>query len=233
MLRLDPAQQQELRDNADADGWLEDEDANSHGVFSTLSLLGESARYMDDAETREAYDDAISAIVEGQNQRVIESIDNIVRNHGLPILDRITAEIGWHAGIDVVAALAIAIVLDKDAAIIDPDDELILMVSAWTPSHAPSPLNAAWLAPAVRWDTHGVTLAMAETLATACIGRPLRTLVSHPVLDRHALTVTGVSQATGGRIMVEVDNDRTPLEAEELFAMRSGAQAAREQALQG
>lgn len=227
MLRLDLSRQQELRDNADADGWTEDEDASPNGIFSILSLLGEAARYMDEEEAREAYDEALSAVIEGQHDPATGAVDAIVRSHGMPILDRITAEIGWHAGIDVVAALAIAIVLDNDAAIVDPDQEIVLMVGAWTPSDLPSPLNAAWLAPGVRWEAHGVTLSMAETLATACIGRPLRTLVSHPVLDRHALTVTGVCPATGGRILIEVDSDRTPLTADALIAMR-GDEALRE-----
>jgi hypothetical protein len=70
--------------------------------------------------------------------------------------------------------------------------------------------GVAWMSRGVRWDSlterpfvhlHGHT--MPETVAAAATGRPLASLVSHPVTDPMGLVVEGVEHAsTGPRIFV-------------------------------
>jgi len=221
MLRLAPDQQRELRETADSHA--DDAEQEAGACFSTLAMLGENARYMGEAETSEAYDQEITDLLEGNAQSLLAATDVILREHGMAIVDRITAEIAQHIGIDVGAALALAITLDSHAVIEDQDRALMLVLSAWTPSDAPMPLNAAWLAPSVQWQPGKVVVELPQTLALAAVGKPLRDTLTHPVLDRHPLTVTGVGTANGDRMTLEVDADVTPLETEALIAMRRPA----------
>lgn len=212
MLELEMAQQAELQEI-------------EYSPFSPLSLFGEDARYMGDEEMGQAYGKAINDIVEGRNPAMFKAVDKIVRDHHLPIIDQITAEIGYHIGIDVVAALALAVILDKHSEIQNADQDLVFLISAWEPSDVLNPVNCTWLAPKIRWTPRGVIIALPETLATASIGRPLSQIVSHPVLDRHPLTITGVSMESYSRIILEVDADRKPISAEALIAMRPAIKA--------
>lgn len=207
MLRLALAQQLALCDYDDG----------HDGLFSTLAMVGEDARYLDEAQTRSAYDAMLSVVLEGRSRRMIGVVDAIVRQHGNSAVDLITAELGWHLGLDVVAALAISAAYDNHATIEDGDGESVFTVSAWQPL----PRSRVRLAPGVDWDSRGVLLHLPETLAVASVGRPLSQVVSHPVLDRHALTIAGCGP-NDGRTLLMVGADETPIDVEALIAMRPG-----------
>ena len=189
--------------------------------FSRLWLLGEDGRYFTQDGLSNAYDDAMSAIIEGHDDGHRAKILEVARQRTYPLIDRITAELAVEACCDPLTAMALAIALDRDAIIEDAaTDELVMSIDAWTPSDDGSQ-TVVWVSPGVLWHARGELLvALPETAMAASVGRRLRDVVGHPVLDRHPLTITGVTEDETGRALLVTDAVRTAIGLDELAAMR-------------
>ena len=190
--------------------------------FSRLWLLGEDGRYMSDNRLTDAYDDALSAMIEGYDDTRRNEVAEVAQQRSYSLLDRITAELAADACCDPLTAVALAVALDADAIIEDAaTDDLVLMVDAWNPADSDGTQTAVWVAPGILWYARGSLVApLPEIALAAAVGRKLAEVISHPVLDRYALTIMGVTEDSAGRAVFETDAIRTPLGIEKLTAIR-------------
>lgn len=199
---------------------VSDEHDDPFGLLAIGDGMGAGIGTPNEAEYLEDAEQALSDIIEGHDDRfrtvIAKHLDRPER-----LLDRITAELAAAAGCDPATACAIARILDGDANIQNSaDDKIVLYVDEAHPSSSEHCLTRVWVSEDVLWDAVGrLLVTMPETTLSAAIGRKLRDVVSHPVLDRHDLTVTGADNIGLTRFLL-VDSDRTPLNREELLAMR-------------
>lgn len=210
MIRLSIDQQIELMDR---DG-LE--------PFSRLWLLGEYGRYLDADRLSNAYEDALSALIEGSDDTLRSEILQTALEHA-PLIDRVTAELAAAALCDPLTAFALTMQLGQPGLIEDgATDEEVMKIDDSVASGHDGTMTAVWMAPGITWYASGaVTAPMPESVLTAAVGRLLSEVMSHDVLDRFGLTVTGVSQDIHGNAVLETDADRTPISIAELAAIRT------------
>lgn len=210
MIRLSIDQQIELMDR---DGLK---------PFSRLWLLGEYGRYLDADRLSNAYEDALSAIIEGSDEGMRSEILQAALERA-PLIDRVTAELAAATLCDPLTAFALAMQLGQPAFIDDSaTDEEVMKVDDRVGSDNDGTMTAVWVAPGITWYASGAIVApMPDTALIAAVGRPLSEVISHCVLDRFDLTVTGVSQDVEGRPVLETNADRTPISIEQLAAIRT------------
>lgn len=197
-------------------------DRGAHAPFSKVWLLGEDGRRTRDNRLTDAYDDALCAMIEGYDDAQRDKVMACAGNASHPLIDRITAELAAEACCDPLTALALAVELGTSAVIEDAStDELVLMVDPWNPSTSDATLTAVWVAPDILWYACGRLVApLPEIALVAAVGRRLRDVISHPVLDRHAITITGVTEDGMGRAVFQTDAERTPIGIKQLATIR-------------
>ena len=137
---------------------------------------------------------------------------------GLVPMDPVCAAVMAHLGIDPMAAAWLTTLFGT----VDLDDEdgVLVARSDNLPPEQESGRGSASIGKGGFWlqhgrlDVHGIP----DTVATLCPGRPLREVVSHPVLDMHALSIVEVEQWEGVTTLV-TDHRARPATVDELVAL--------------
>lgn len=209
MMRLSIDLQQELRDTV-----------SEHGTFSPLSLIGEAARRMGADTLAETYDEDLSEVIEGRFEHYRPKVAAAIADH--PRIDRITAELIAASLCDPAAVLAIAIVLERGAQIVDgATDEIVMNVDPDLASDDQDTATWVNVAHGIDWWADGrLVVQLPDTIMQAAVGRRLAEIVSHPVLDRHPLKIVGTTEWGDGTRLLVTDSDRRPLPAGDLLAIR-------------
>lgn len=140
-----------------------------------------------DAETAERVI-ASMLLLEGGGTR---SIGN---PQGLPSLDRITVELLAYMNVDPLAVAWLSL-LCQGIRIIDADtDAEMADIDGHLPPTDDMTDTTVTLSQDIVWRATGklIVHGMPDSMALTAVGRPLREVVSHPVLDRHPFTVVEV-----------------------------------------
>lgn len=212
MIRLSPFQLADLIERS----------AHFDDPFGLRVLAEDMGLEFDEPEYIEDAQDALSVILEGQDASHRGAIARLLQHRPTMLLDRVTAELCAAACCDPAAACAIAIVMDERISIEDAaTGERVLFLDDSDPPDSPSCLTQVWVAPGIQWDTVGtLRLVLPDLTFSAAIGRPLKDVVTHPVLDRHPLVITGIGHSMEHKPHFQTDADRTPLTIGELLAIR-------------
>lgn len=189
--------------------------------FKLVALLKEHGGDRSSIEYLGASEDAFSALLEGHDDSCRDAIGALLRRRPTQMLDRITAELVAAIGCDPATACAAAIVLDTSIEIQEgATDDQLLFLDESDPPDSPTCQTRIWVADMVEWDSTGrLRIELPETLKAASVGRMLRDVVSHPVLDRHPLRILSIHDDGSGN-SIQTDADRTPLDADAILAMR-------------
>jgi hypothetical protein len=137
---------------------------------------------------------------------------------GLIPIDPLCAHVMAHLGIDPLTASWLSVMVGT----VDLDDEdgvLVARTDNLPPAEESGRGSASvgdggfWLQHG-RLDIHGLP----DTVAALCEGRPLREVVSHPVLDTRPLVITAIEQWDGVTTLV-TDHRARPATIDELIAI--------------
>ena len=124
-------------------------------------------------------------------------------------LDQLTARLIAWKGIDPLVLAWLAAVSAELGAVRDMAGETVATVDLASSYEDAGSLNHVEISEGVAWFSAGL-LAMApipDALATAVIGKPLTTLLSHPVLDAHPFVITDIdTDEDRSRIQVSYDD---------------------------
>jgi hypothetical protein len=187
-----------------------------------MALADTMDAHPDEAHYRESARDALSDILEGIDDDFRDGVREMLGLRATLTMDRISAEIAAHLCIDPATACALAYWIDDHLTIEDgATGEMIASIDHSEAPDARNPLGRVRLETGVEWETGGklVVRDLPATVLAAAVGRPLRELVSHPVLDAHALVVTGVED-DGMHQIVSTDWHRRPLTVDEIMDIR-------------
>jgi len=175
-----------------------------------------------DASFLEDASEMLSEMLEGSDDRFRSRIEEMLGLRHTLTMDRITAEIVAHGCCDPATACAMAYWIEDDVTIQDgATDEMAVYVDCSEPPDGRNPLGRVWVAEGVSWETGGslVLSHLPSTTLVAAVGRPLRDVVTHPVLDRYDLEITGIED-TGLHQVLTTNADRTPLDIAQIMAIR-------------
>ena len=187
-----------------------------------LVLADEMGVEPDDSSFLEDASEMLSEILEGSDDRFRHQIEEMLGLRHTITMDRITAELVAHGCCDPATACAMAYWIGDDINIKDgATDEMAVYVDCSEPPDGGNPLGRAWVAEGVSWETGGslVLRHLPSTTLVAAVGRPLRDVVTHPVLDRFDLEITGIEE-TGMYQVLTTNADRTPLDVAQIMAIR-------------
>lgn len=187
-----------------------------------MVLADDMGAHPEEAFHLERVRDALSDILEGIDDDFRDDVREMLGLRATLTMDRISAEIAAHLCIDPATARALAYWIDDHLTIMDgATGEMIAFVDHSSPPDDRNPLGRVRLEEGVEWETGGtlVVRGLPATALVAAVGRPLRDLVSHPVLDAHPLVVTGIED-DGMHQIVSTDWHRRPLTVDEIMDIR-------------
>lgn len=196
----------------------ENEDDNPFGLTSfsyTQDLVDriETALHGVDADTAVRLQASLEAAYENENR-------GRTTMHG--DLDGLMVELIKHLGLDPLVVAWLARVGEALSLTGDGSPDHDIDVDPWTAPEDASCDTQVALGPDAMWNAaHGVSIReIPETVQAVIIGRPLRELLRHPVLDRHEITITGAESRDEGVTDLTVDYKMEMLEASDLFERR-------------
>lgn len=187
-----------------------------------MALAASMDAHPDDPVYLESASDALSDIIEGIDDDFRDEVRRMLGLRETLTMDHISAGIAAHLCIDPATACALAYWIEDGLVIEDgATKEMIAFIDHSEAPNDRNPLGRVRLTQGVEWETGGnlIVQDLPATTLNAAIGRPLRDLVSHPILDAHPLVVTGI-QDTGMHQIVSTDWHRRPLTIDEIMAIR-------------
>lgn len=195
-------------------------------VFDLMRIVDRLETDLTDPLFTKAVARHVGRIMSGKDTQFRENYPELLGRMTIVPIDRITAELLVHKGLDpaavcVVAAhtLSLTQIVDKLG---EPGCVLHVFIDAQDTSSSSECLTSVVIGDGVIWNSRG-TLAttLPETIGISAIGRPLRDVVSHPVLDLHDITITGLTDDMDGFV---TDVSRPgELTIPEIMAMRPAA----------
>lgn len=193
--------------------------------INLLTLLEDSGfRWNDEEFTNEAIIHIADFLIQKRSYYP-ENIRNILAMRPTQLLDRISAEIIAEKRCSPSAACALAIIMDENVSYVEKGTDILQVYidqGSWPGSDAC--LTDIAMGAGIRWHAIGqISVNLPETFVVSCLGRPLREVISHNVLNRHNLTITDVIKrpfSHEGVMTFVVDSDRTSLSVDELMAIK-------------
>lgn len=215
MLRLNPIDFGELIRK------IEEDDPFDLAILAKdMGLTHEDAEFLEEAQDR------ISAVIAGEDDQFRIVIARALRSAGILAMDRITAELAAHVGCDPATACMLAPLLNLNLSIDDQaTDEMIVFVDGNYKPDEEGTITSIWLGEDIAWHANGgIALHIQETILHGAVGRQLKEIISHPVLDRYDLKVVSIDTDSTGRPVFRVESGdghfRRPLEVDEILAIR-------------
>lgn len=186
--------------------------------------------YAPESEKLELLSDLASDALSGRQEGVMR---RLAEWPALRKMDVVTATLLAHLGIDAASALILSDALGKTGKIIQivgRDNDYATLPDAVRVTGSEMKWTTA-MGGGVSWGSTGVvrTPPLPETVASAMVGKSLRTIVSHPVLDAYDFVVTcaQVADEWTSIDVASVENEAcTFLNADELKGRRKARKTA-------
>ncbi len=185
-------------------------DSAAAGDVVSFGISELRQRWMHDLECdifRSSVARRLEDVLTGDDRGHEDDLARLLEHRDCPRVDVTTARLIEATGLRVGAALAIAVLRLGDVGFIDAAGETAVRVSANHPAGHAWCRTFVMLGQDVKWHAGAMLrmpLDMPDSVMTAAIGQPLRTIVSHPILDLHPHRIRGIVADAGGRRIIRL-----------------------------
>jgi len=133
-------------------------------------------------------------------------------------IDETTAALMASAGVDPLVLTWISVIASYWATLGGGGRYLF---TVGTRAVGPEAETMTTVAAGVQWHASGSVLieSLPETILATLVGRPLSTIVSHPLLDERGLTITEVTRCESGWLQIDTDLTLEAIEVERLVEL--------------